>query len=280
MTTRGAATGSTTRAAPAARARFDTAGRARIRAAMLRYMEAHRIGVPTLQARISEASDRSIDLIPLKTLQRFLAGATRTNDAFLIPCHQFVSGLPDHGGPQEAGPESLPAALNSFFALPPQERSSQSGPPVSLGAPAGRYEAYAERAADPSSRRMRVMGEDESSGFSVPYGRLRIHPAADGSFAAEEEVFNPARRFPFDPAKTQERHLYEGLSVDRESLTFVLMRNRTTRLPKAYWLSAIDAQTLAGSGVETRFTPGQDGKFPRLVQSLDFAFFRAKEKSS
>jgi hypothetical protein len=279
-----AAAGGTTakskeRAAPAGRARFDIAARARIRAVILRYMEAHRIGVPTLQARISEATDRSIDLIPLKTLQRFLAGATRTNDAFLIPCHQFVSGLPDYAGLQQAGPESLPAALNSFFALPPQERSRQTGPRAAPGEAAGRYEAYAERPLDPS-RRMRVMGDDDRSDFSVPYGRLRIHPAAGGSFAADEEVFNPARRFPFDPAKAQERHLYEGLSVERESLTFVLMRNKTTRLPKAYWLSAIDAQTLAGSGIETRFTPGQDGRFPRLVQSLDFAFFRTEEKAS
>ena len=78
----------------------------------------------------------------------------------------------------------------------------------------------------------------------------------------------------------KERHAYEGIVLDRDPLIFLMLRNKTTRLPKAYWLKQVDNVTLAGSGVETLFTPGQSGRFPLLIQSSDFAFFRSEETRS
>ena len=116
------AAGKAAEAAPDRKTRFDhrRSGSASAPACCATWKRT-RIGVPTLQVRIADAAGRSQDLIPLKTLQRFLAGATRTNDAFLIPCHQFASGLPDYGGPKEVTPDELARALGWFLNLPAQE---------------------------------------------------------------------------------------------------------------------------------------------------------------
>ena len=50
---------------------FDLTERERIRWALIDYMKAHRIGVPTLAARIKASHPREME-IPWKTLQRFL----------------------------------------------------------------------------------------------------------------------------------------------------------------------------------------------------------------
>lgn len=267
----------TTRAQPARKNRFDTVERERIRAAMQRYMEAHRIGVPTLQARISEAADRPIDLIPLKTLQRFLAGATRTNDAFLIPCHRFASSLPDYGGVQEAGPEALTGILGQFFKSP--ERTGLKPPEGAAGQLAGCYEAFVGRTegAQKHPKGWQILTKAARVTFSLPVARITFDRAADSpSVPVTEEVFNPARHFPFDIRAAQERHLYDGVLLEIDSLIFIVLRNTATRLPKAYWLGRV-GDALAGSGIETRFVAGRTGRFPLLIDSADYAFFRPEE---
>lgn len=52
---------------------FDLTERERIRWALIDYMKAHKIGVPTLADRIKKSRPREME-IPWKTLQRFLAG--------------------------------------------------------------------------------------------------------------------------------------------------------------------------------------------------------------
>ena len=58
---------------------YDTEQRDRARLILLNYMKQHGIGVPRLARRITAALPRRPD-IPVKTLQRFLAGKMRTND--------------------------------------------------------------------------------------------------------------------------------------------------------------------------------------------------------
>ena len=73
-----------------AKATYSAVDRALIRDQLLAYCEQHQIGTPTLQTRIATASDRQSHELSNKTLQRFLAGATRTNDAFVWLCHKFL----------------------------------------------------------------------------------------------------------------------------------------------------------------------------------------------
>lgn len=74
---------------------FDEAARVRVRGRLLHYMREHRIGVPTLAKRITDASPRKQE-IPIKTLQRFLAGHMRTYDSYVSLFNRFAENLPDH----------------------------------------------------------------------------------------------------------------------------------------------------------------------------------------
>ena len=89
---------------------FSRDDRALLRAALIAYMEEHRIGVPTLQVRIAKAVGREPHLLPLKTLQRFLADTSRTNDALLSLCSQFAEALKP-----KPGTEVLAEAAGTFF---------------------------------------------------------------------------------------------------------------------------------------------------------------------
>ena len=67
---------------------MDIAQQQRIRQALMAYAEAHGIGAVKLARRISEAHPRRPD-IPVKTLQRFLAGR-KVNEQMMAFCDHFV----------------------------------------------------------------------------------------------------------------------------------------------------------------------------------------------
>lgn len=73
---------------------FDRATRDSVRRKIIQYMANHRIGVIRLAIRITEANPRKPD-IPIKTLQRFLAGRHRTNDMYVGFFQRFAESLPD-----------------------------------------------------------------------------------------------------------------------------------------------------------------------------------------
>ena len=168
-----------------------------MRSSLLRYMEAHRIGVPTLAgAYCAMRQDRSQDLIPLKTLQRFLAGTTRTNDAFLIPCHQFASSLPDYGGPKEVTPDELARALGWFLNAAAQAPSSTGGAAARLKALAGPYEAFVQRdeaaeAARPGPRACQWRAKSPFPCLS-PTSSLKV-PAGSAPVTVREDCFQPGK---------------------------------------------------------------------------------------
>jgi hypothetical protein len=88
-------------------ASFDISQRERIRAALIGYMKEHGIRVPTLAVRIRQSHPREME-IPLKTLQRFLAGK-RTQDMALTICAAFVEKLPHKPTAFQALADSLDA---------------------------------------------------------------------------------------------------------------------------------------------------------------------------
>lgn len=73
---------------------FDGTARDRIRRKIMNYMVEHRIGVPLLTQRITSSNPHK-PKIPIKTLQRFLAGKHRTNDMYVRFFHKFAETLPD-----------------------------------------------------------------------------------------------------------------------------------------------------------------------------------------
>jgi hypothetical protein len=264
-------------AAPPGRARFDMAERARIRAAMLRYMEAHRIGVPALQARISEAVNRPIDLIPLKTLQRFLAASTRTNDAFLVPCHRFVSGLSDYAGAKEAGPESLPRLFGEFLGGAKTELLADGA------AIEGRYEVHTGPKFGQTKPRSSMMIMEEptfTNRYPVHYSTLAVSANDGGVYAVRETVRNPARAHPFDPGKAPARHLYEGAMTGTARGLFIVVRSNLTRMPKAFALerSAANPSLYEGHGIEAPFVDPDDERSLYNLH-LPFGVYRVPSES-
>lgn len=264
----------TARPASGAKSSFDMTERARLRSALLGYMQAHGIGAPTLQARIAKAADRSIDLIPLKTLQRFLAGAGRTNDAFLVPCHIFASGLPDHAGPEEATPETLAEMLGRFFFLNAGQGVSK---PEALAGLQGRYELWTTKRLERQFRLRLFEGKEEDL---VPYAKLGVEsaPGAQG-YAAWESVVNPRRQSPFHPADANARHRWEGGLVSFGRGSFILLRNNLTRMPKCYGLERSADESHEAYGIETPFlAPGVGGTDE--ARPLHVLFVRVTERTS
>ena len=93
---------------------FDLTERERIRWALIDYMKAHKIGVPTLAARIKAPHPREME-IPWKTLQRFLAGV-RTHDMALTICKAFVEKLPNRPSAFQAIEQALYTLYNKSLA--------------------------------------------------------------------------------------------------------------------------------------------------------------------
>jgi hypothetical protein len=243
---------------------FNLADRERLRAALRNYMQENRIGVPTLQLRIADAADRSPDLLPLKTLQRFLADCGRTNDAFLQPCFQFAQSLPT-----AAKSDDFTRELADFFGLPMGgEKGAPRSAPVRL---AGRYKVSAER----RERTVRVIESDETE-FKLGYSTCTVEGDGQAQFLFREEVFNPAM---VNPAPSGTRHSYEGALLFFDPLVFVVAKNLLTRLPRAYWLREFEGRTLAGYGMEAAFLHETEVARP-YSNPVDFSFERMDEEEA
>jgi hypothetical protein len=244
---------------------FDLADRERIRAALRNYMQQNRIGAPALQFRIAEATDRPPDLLPLKTLQRFLADCGRTNDAFLQPCFQFVQTLPPAGKT-----EDLARELAGFFGLEAAVRSAgedgaAKSAPVRLE---GQYRVYAN-----GQEKKFVVLEKDDDNFTLAYSICAVTGNEGSRYTFREEVFNPARVMPVP--KNGTRHTWEGALLFFDPLIFVVAKNLLTGLPRVYWLRDFGDGLLMGNGMEAAFL--HDKNVARPYSDHDFAFRRIRE---
>ena len=228
-------------------ASLDLAARARLRGRLLRYMEEHRIGAPTLQSRIAQASGRSVDLIPLKTLQRFIGGQGRTNDAFTAILSRFAENLPDANGAEDAT-----AAATRFFDLAAfGGRPEQSG--ESADALTGAYSVY--------------RGAPASGGHQFSKNRnITVHRAGQATMEftqlnsrcviARSETGGPMllRQELFESGGMSDgpRRTFEGIVLFFDPLIVVLCKDLATRLPRIYWLREYP-EGLAGQAIEAAF---------------------------
>jgi hypothetical protein len=94
---------------------FDEPARRRVRDGLRSYMRAHRIGAPTLQARIIEADAPRFREVPLSTLQRFLRDAHRTADAHVALCAEFLEKAGESVAAEDTG---FAPALAGFIGMP------------------------------------------------------------------------------------------------------------------------------------------------------------------
>jgi len=219
--------------------RFDQADRNRIRRCLLRYMEENRIGVPTLQKLIAEANDLTLDRLPLKTLQRFLADTHRSNDIMVRFCHRFAAGLAD-----DNPLDSFGEALIAFWGVNAGNAEWQALAPDMFGA----FEGRAEEA---------ITGLRMEQTSWVPFSALTVEPVPAQPYArAAETITNWNRAKTADP-ENRVRRSYEGVLLHPPGALLLALRNSLTGAPRLYWLDAFDGPRLTGYGHESA-TPIED----------------------
>jgi hypothetical protein len=183
------------------------AQRARIRAALLAYMRAHRIGVPTLCALVIDRDPRQREM-PLSTLQRFLRGKHRTGDAYVSQCAQFLE-REGFEPPEERDPLAVfGSALAGFW-------SGADAAPAALAPLAGRY--------------VRVSDQDAADEGYV----LQLGAAADGRYLTAQE-----QRSGIVP---ELRYNFEGVLVRCGVLIIIALRETLTGRPRTCWLERLSS---------------------------------------
>lgn len=184
-----------------------------IRRQLLGYMERHSIGTPTLQARIADAAGRTLDEVNNKTLQRFLAGRHRTNDAFVRLCHRFLLGTDSEDPIREFGD----AALRFFL---PEDA------PRDVAAAAGTYRLTSREDDEPEER---------------DYSALVLQPVEGRDYLhAEEAVVDVRARA---TGKGEDNPLrFEGVALVRSGGLSLVLRDVLTRRPKwhSFYKAAAD----------------------------------------
>lgn len=187
------------------RAAFDEAERGRIRRGLAQYKDQHGIGVPTLQARICDAiGDKIGDRVPLKTLQRFLSGTHRSDDAFVAHLESFLMQVAPPP-PEQAFADSL-----RHFLLSDEDHDYASA--------AGAYYSF-------------IITRDAGSGKIdwTPYSVLTLEPAPHGNYLLANEVVHNIDRSSafigmgpefFERSRSEVTH--SGLYMHAQHATFML----------------------------------------------------------
>lgn len=218
---------------------YSQSARDAIRSRMIGYAKRHRIGVPTLLARMATATGRTQDQISQKTLQNFLGGTRRTNDGFVKICDEFVRKAVD----ADQG-LSLGHALGDFFG-----EDTETIRPISPELP-GSFSG--ESPAASVAQGVRKGPVDVSR---VPYSTLTIEKSLHGSFVpVSEEVFNWNRAAGLEFDEQTPRRSYRGYAVMCGEILFVVAKNVLTGLARTYWLTG-DERFLTGRGAEAPFMP-------------------------
>lgn len=230
--------------APERKNRFDEADRQRVRVTLFRYMEDHRIGVPTLIAHMAKAVKREQRYIPQKTLQRFLEARIRTNDAVVSIFYEFSQTLP----PARDEVAELGLTLGQFFrtraAAGAQEEPAPLSPGSYTGSPADNTRVFSPSGCSLTVQRGSRLLEQE---FAPPL------PA--GARPADQETGRPRGEH------------FEGILIAFAGFHVGVLRSSATRRPRVHWFTPA-----AGSGLQSfcQSAPVQDGRgqIPVVVSGL------------
>lgn len=227
--------------AGATKNRFDQADRDRIRRALMRYMQEHAIGVPTLQKEIAAANNLSLDRVPLKTLQRFLGNTHRSNEAMVRFCDRFVASA-SGADPIEALGEQIAAFLGVW-------REGQGCRPLPQEL-AGHFRTRTKTAA----LGLRLWSPAKQPSERVPYSDLEIAVLPGRAFGLVRETVANWTRQDMEPpstdAATIPRRSYEGILIHPNGSFFALMRNVLTGAPRTYWITSYTGTQFLGHGHE------------------------------
>lgn len=215
---------------------FDQADREKMRAAILAFAKQNKLGAPSLQLRIAEATKRSADQIPLKTLQRFLKDEGRTNDGFMIPIAEFVASV---GAITPL--DTFAHELGAFFARSGTEKEAANEVPARF---ARTYEIVAGSA---KFKNIKVIRSGAIENPDEPYGRCVI--SGTGLSLKVQELETGSGTGGVDGAFRPPAN--EGVVLYFAPLLFMLLRNNLTRLPRVYWLREQEDGKLVGHAMHS-----------------------------
>jgi hypothetical protein len=242
---------------------YDELVRERVRRELVHYKEQHGIGVPALQQRIADAIGDVPDRIPLKSLQRFLAGTHRTEDTLVHLCIVFLSRVIPFAQEMD-----MATSLAQFFRYAPDFAES-------YWELTGTYHAYVRAGA----------GDAE---FEVPYSVMNVEPARLPNYlGASELVINleraekPARDFESVEGNLRyEPALYKGLLTPYRDSVFILFLRRYPhmRIHLLRQRSTQDGEIiLEGTGLEPPVMP--DEPPPEIWHpNFDIRYVRISDK--
>lgn len=220
---------------------FDETERQSIRRSLLRYIDENNIGVPTLQRLIATTNGISIDQLPLKTLQRFMADTHRSNDLMVRYCHHFVV--------DQFAPDPVIAFGDQFAAFLGIWRDGRDCRPVPPDM-AGTFASHTKEALPPGQT-MRV----SRAADLVPFSRIQIDLLPDRAFAViRETIVNWKAQAPGAAdlgLPTTPRRDYEGVIIHPQGALFAVMRNVLTGTPRTYWLDRQADNRVLGYGHES-----------------------------
>ncbi len=219
---------------------FDEGERQAIRHSLLRYIDENNIGVPTLQRLIAAANGISVDQLPLKTLQRFMADTHRSNDLMVRYCHHFVRG-------QLVDPiKSFGDQFAAFLGVWRDGRDCRPVPPDM----AGTFASHTKEALPPGQT-MRV----SRAGDLVPFSRIQVDLLPGHVFAVISETIVNWKALPSGTSDyslpTTPRRNYEGVLIHPNGALFAIMRNVLTGTPRTYWLDRHADNRVFGYGHES-----------------------------
>lgn len=188
---------------------YDEIVRERVRRELVHYKEQHGIGVPALQQRIADTIEDTPDRIPLKSLQRFLAGTHRTEDALVHLIIVFLSKVIPFAKEMD-----MARSLAQFFWYSPDFG-------MSYWELTGTYHAY-------------VRAEAGDAAFEIPYSVMNVEPARMPSYLGASELVLNLERAPdysrgFESVEGDLRYepsLYKGLLTPYRDSMFMLFLRR------------------------------------------------------
>lgn len=243
---------------PQTRTGFDHAARERVRAALRRYMQDHRIGTPTLQYRIIEADEPRRREIPLSTLQRFITGSHHTQDHHVALCHAFVSDLPYYGEGRDIA--QFGEALFGFVQDQAQGREREALIARLESEFAGTYEA--------ASAHLTLSASDGQPWLIArETARCELNPDKYAERAANE--------------LSRRRRAREGVMVLISSCIYIMLRDSLTRQPKLCCLmwwparSESEAMVLQGETLQPAFMSG----LSNIQERVQFVQVAARERA-
>jgi hypothetical protein len=204
-------------------------------------MEEHRVGVPTLIAHMAKAIKRDERYIPQKTLQRFLAGEMRTNDATVAIFHEFVRALP----PAKDDLVELSLTLGNFFRPAP----APGGPLQSASLPDGIFQTYL---GDPPANERQIPLR-VAAGFLILASKTSLARLVERRFSAPL----PSSARPGLPRDWDKRgEHFEGVLVPFDGFHVGLLRSTVTRKPRVHFIARAGAVLWS----ECQFAPVTDGE--------------------